>query len=177
MLHLPPHELTALDVAALRKCDSLYVWRRNDDSGVIANKRVERNAKDPFASDTARHAIEAPVRLKYDYRYDNSGANCSAHVSQYPTQKCHVSAIFATLRAGDGVAFEFYPDAHTNDYCAAAGLHADLLWMHVYRKGALLATWELGTSICPDNSARMCRGAIAPDFREKAAKGLAGLNC
>jgi hypothetical protein len=81
-----------------------------------------------------------------------------------------VSGILKSLRAGDEIAFLFWPDAHSNGYVAAAGLHADLLQLSVYRKGKRIATWNVTTSLCADNSARMCRGVpVSANYQRAAA--------
>jgi hypothetical protein len=41
--------------------------------------------------------------------------------------------------------------------------------MDVKRQGKTVAHWELQTSICPDNSARMCRGIPDSDSYESTA--------
>jgi hypothetical protein len=154
--------LTKFDVAAIRHADALSVHlsSRNPEGLVRAVKRHQRTEKDPYAQDVA-HTIDAAVVLdtmRGQEELKNGQAQFFASVGLYHSQHCHASAVLRTLRAGDDISFRFYPDGHTNQYIAAAGLHGDLLKLQVRRNGKLIADWELTTSICPNNSARMCRG-------------------
>lgn len=159
MSYIPPYELTKMDIAALRQADYIVAWLNSH--GVVgakfeAVKRAEKTEKSPFATDV-RHEIAAPIRTVYDYRDQDAQWACCESVDLYPGQACQASSALATLRAGDAIALEFYPDGKSNDYVRAAGLHGDMFSLHVYRKGMKHATFVLRSSICPDNSARMCR--------------------
>lgn len=160
------HELTKADVAALRQCDNISIHLRAsnpDQNAVRASKRLERKEGAPFA-DTERTVFigpsgaDAPVAMQHQYDRDTTQAQCFGHLYSYPSQHCETSSIMRTLRAGDEVCFVFWPDAGTNGYAAAAGLHVDRLYLRVRRDGRDHANWQLDEGCCPSNSARMVRG-------------------
>jgi hypothetical protein len=115
--------------------------------------------------------IETPVSCRGNQRVQEAlanGAHCFASVSFYHSQNTHESCIIKSLREGDEVTFEFYPDCHSNGYVAKAGLHADALFLRVTR-GKNQFRYELDQSICPDNSARMCRNVPSQDWYHQSA--------
>ncbi len=145
--------LTRTDLIALRKADSLCV-HLGKNTMVRAIKRAD--CGEPFARDL-EHIIPAEVGFENIRGRDNAAAECFAMVNLYPSQKHSAVLILRTLREGDELTFSFYPDAHSNGYMAAAGLHGDALMLHVRRDGKQIAHWELCSSCCPSNSARMVR--------------------
>jgi hypothetical protein len=159
MTYVPPYELTKIDIAALRHADHIVAWL--DCNGVVGSlfeavKRAEKTEKNPFATDI-RHEIPAPVRTVFDYRDENATWSCVESVTFYRSQACQASSALATLRAGDAIALQFYPDSHTTQALKEHGFHGDAWNLLVYRKDKLVATFELRSSICQDNSARMCK--------------------
>lgn len=165
--------LTKIDLNALHKADDLVVHLggRWADGLVRAIKRKDYNSTDPFETDK-EHVIESvEVGCEHFQARDavEAGGQFCAHVSFYHNQQTHASAVVHTLRVGDEIKFSFYPDAHSNGYLAQHGLHGDVLYMVVRRKGKTVARWELAHSICANNSARMCRGApVTEDYRRNA---------
>jgi hypothetical protein len=170
---MEPYKLTKQDIAALRKMDSLSVYRdvAKDESRVTCTKEPTREEKerDPFVQEV-RYAIGAPVRIKAsefstwsdDTRNEaTKGARAFAHISIYREQITHAGSILRLLRAGDEIGFEFRADSHSNGYVARARLHADVLALLMYREGKLVAEYELDHGISPDNSARMVKH-VAP---------------
>jgi hypothetical protein len=163
--------LTKLDIAAFRKADALCVHLSQlYPTGLV--RLIKRAGQNTFDSDK-EHVIECPVTL-YGYRNQNAiadGAACFAHVSFYHAQNTPASCIVNTLRADDEISFEFYPDGQSNGYTAKAQLHADVLYLIVRRNdGSKRYRWELDVSICPDNSARMCRDVpSSKDYAEAMA--------
>jgi hypothetical protein len=154
--------LTKTDIAALRKCDDIcvHLGARHPEGLVRAIKRKGYGNTDPFATDI-EHIVTAKVEidtLRGRQALETGGVECFAMIGVYHSQHTGQSSILKTLRAEDELTFRFYPDAHTNGYVAMGGLHADVLYLDVRRDGKIIARWELDISICPSNSARMCRG-------------------
>jgi hypothetical protein len=152
--------LTKLDIAAFRKADTLCVHlHKNKPNGLV---RLIKNADRNVAFDSNKeHVLECPVTLHGWHNRDAilDGANCFAHISFYHAQNTPASCIVNTLRVGDEISFEFYPDAHSNGNTTKAQLHADALYLIVRRDdGNKRYRWTMDVSICPDNSARMCHG-------------------
>lgn len=180
MAWIAPYVLTKLDLAAISKCDYLTVRFAGSDVGrsrVDAIKRAVKTGSDPFAVDRY-HAIAAPIGVfGYDYKPDDvCRVTCVEVLWLYHDQHGHVASVFGTLRAGDAIKFEFYPDCHSNGNMARAGLHGDALRLHVYRGDEavrrLVAVWELATQCSPDNSARMCRGVGASESYRRQAESV-----
>lgn len=61
-----------------------------------------------------------------------------------------------TLRAGDRVYLKWDPDAKTNENLRSVKMHADALFVQITR-GKKTFEYLAAVSVCPDNSARMCR--------------------
>lgn len=167
MAYVTPYELTAIDIAAMRKADYIVLWYGTDGVGphglVHAVKRApDKSASEPFPRD-ATHMLEAPIRTTYDYRDPEGSWRCVTSISLYHSQHCHASSVFRTLKVGDAIAFEFYPDGHSTDSMKEAGFHTDLLRLHVYRKGATVAVWDLKTETT-NSQYRMCRPKT-PQYR------------
>lgn len=148
------------DISAFRKANDMCVHLDKSGGRVRLIKRKPLWGAKPFETDTEYRVENATVTLE-GYRHRDAldnGATCFASVSFYHDQHTPESAIVRTLRAGDEITFTFHPDHHTNGYVAAVGLHADSLFLRVRRDGSTVANWEIETTICPSNSARMCRG-------------------
>ena len=166
MTYVPPYELTKMDIAALKHADYIVAWLNSN--GVVGSrfdavKRAEKTDKNPFATDL-RHEIAAPIRTVYDYRDADASWSCVESVQFYRSQACQASSIINTLRVGDAIALQFYPDAHTTEALREVGFHGDAFNMLVYRKGQHVATFELRAVICADNTARMCK-KISKQYR------------
>jgi hypothetical protein len=163
--------LTKTDIAAIRSADDIciHLGARNPQGLVHLIKRKAYNAK-PFETDQ-EYILAATVNFETAHGRDaleRGAAECFAMAGIYHNQGSPVSSILKSLRIGDEINFSFYPDAHSSGYVAAAGLHADCLYLHVRRNGKR-HTWELTSSICPANSARMCRGVPATRDYDNAA--------
>ncbi len=162
--------LTKLDITALRKADDVCVHLNLDHpAGLVrAIKRADRQ-RDPFAQNAEHHVTAESCLDGYRCReaFLAGRIKCFASVTLY--RDSNAASIFRTLRAGDAVVFRFYPDGECNGYAAAAHLHADQLYLDVYRNGKRVSTWLLDVLIAPENSARMCSGVPYSEYLQKAA--------
>jgi hypothetical protein len=145
------YQLTKMDIAAIRKADLLSVSLNGTETRVTAIKEHRPTESDPFARD-AEYRIEVSVE---SYSPSQS-QKCFALLHLYRDMDCHPSAILSLLRVGDSIRFQFYPDAHTTENLKNAGIHGDVLRLIIERGKARLC-FEIASSHCPDNSARMCR--------------------
>lgn len=163
--------LTKADVNALRKADSLCVHLSRDYTCARAIKRNPKTEANPFAQDL-EHLVTCSIELdgiRGREEIASGRAKCAELIWLYPSQLHTATLILHTLREGDEITFKFAPDYHTNGYISAAGLHADTLCLDVRRKGKTIARWELQSCVCPDNSARMCRGIPNSEHYESDA--------
>jgi len=136
--------LTREDISYLRRADEVYAQHRGEEwksespvgNVLVALKRGKRD--DQFSQD-----VRVPIVV------DGNGApgNFANPVPR---------TIVRLLRAGDKVYLYWYPDAGTNEYCKDAGLHVDYLYLHVTR-GKQQFEYLASVSVCPHNSARMCK--------------------
>jgi len=164
--------LTKTDIAAFRKADQIciHLGERNPTGRVVLIKRKPYNAA-PFETDQEYKLENCEVRLETTRGREalaSGAARCFELVYLYHNQHTHASTVIKSLRAGDEIAFCFAPDHFTNGYVADAGLHADALLLRVNRANKYL-TFELETSIGPDNSARMCFGVPKDASYERMA--------
>jgi hypothetical protein len=167
--------LTKDDISAIRKANDIcvHLGPRNPEGLVRLIKRRAYDAK-PFETDQ-EYTLTAKVTLETMLGREalvSGSAECFAMAGIYHGQSSPVSSILWTLRIGDELTFGFYPDGESNTYVARAGLHADMLYLHVVR-GGKRTTWELCSSICPSNSARMCRGVPNSQFYDRDAERVA----
>ena len=127
--------LSAEDVSYLRRADDVYAINVGGANYLRVTKRADY--RDAFSQD---RRVDIPVG-------GNGADGFFASAWEFPWE---------TLRTGDVVSFYWYPDAHTSENLRAAGLHGDVLYVDITR-GKRSARYVAGTSMCPDNSARMCR--------------------
>lgn len=168
--------LTTTDIAAIKGADDICVHlNSNHPTGLVRLIKRKPYGK-PFAEDQ-EHILTATATLETPRAREALAAgqaSCFAMSGIYHSQHAPVSSVLKTLRVGDEVSFRFYPDGHTNVYVARAGLHADLLYLDVRRDGRLVKSWEFDVSVCPDNSARMCKGVPNSDsYNRDAARAEA----
>lgn len=161
--------LTKNDIKAFRTADDLVVHlggRVGNDGEVRLIKRKSRFNPKPFETDQEYRLENCKVRLETAQgmkALHEGRATCFAMVGLYHSQRIPASNIIKTLKEADEITFSFWPDAHSNDYVRKAGLHADVLYLHVRRPDGKSYSWELDVSVCPDNSARMCKGVLAEE--------------
>jgi hypothetical protein len=160
--------LTKTDVAAFRKGDlvSVHLSDRHPNGVVRVVKNADRNNGNPFPQD-AEHVVDAATVTVDGYGHrgaiESGSARCFGLVYLYHGQSTHASSVVKTLREGDEISFRFYPDGLSNQYVKDAGLHADVLYLDVRRNGKRAFEWKLVSSICPENTARMCQGFARRD--------------
>ena len=158
MDYVAPYILTKMDISAVRKADNLAVNLYEGNQMVRAIKRFPATDSNPFAHDV-EHRIAAPVVLRTGWRQEaGSNVHCFELLYMYQDQKTPTTCVLNTLRVGDGVKFVFHADYHRTPGLAESPFHADTLLLEVYRADKLHAKFELHTSICPDNTARMVKG-------------------
>lgn len=161
-------ELTKLDIAALRKADSIC-FDHNVRSGfdddtrrghfIRAIKRRAPSDSDPYATDIT-HRIEVTSYL-HDYAADRELDRDGTMFPSYFTafhMAHHVSpeleTVFATLRPGDRLDMGWARGNSTRNL-EEAGLHRDELRLTVRRGEKWKRTFLVAVSVCPDNTARM----------------------
>ncbi len=156
--------LTKLDIAAMRAANTLCVHlTAHNPTGLVRLIKHADRSKDVFAQDAEHVLADCEVNL---YGFHNrtairDGGKCFSLINFYHSQHTPASCIIRTLRIGDVISFQFYPDAHSNQYVKNAGLHADVLYMNV-KRGDKRFTWKLDCQVCPNNSARMCHNVGVP---------------
>ena len=157
------YELTKMDLAAIRQCDYMHVSLVAGESKVRACKRKERSEKEPFAED-AQIYLDIPVTSYTRFDATHSQTKMGTLLYHYPaeTGRNHLASVLSLLRVGDKVGFQFYPDAHSTQNTREAGLHGDVLRLLIER-GKQRLCFEVATSMCPENSARMCQGVPYTD--------------
>jgi hypothetical protein len=164
--------LTKDDIHAIRRANDIcvHLGKRHQTGLVRLIKRKGYDAK-PFDTDQEYVLDNVHVTMETSLgktALDSGAAECFAMAGIYHDQHTPISNVLKTLRVGDDLTFSFHPDGHCNGYVAAAGLHADVLYLDVRRDGKRLR-WELATSICPSNSARMCHGVPSSESYERDA--------
>jgi hypothetical protein len=149
-----------LDLAALRKADAIcfdhYTRDGIDVRAIRAIKRNEPSERDPYAQDiTHTVSVGSAVRA-----YESGGTSKTwtcfemIHTPQYHDAW---QTIVSLLRVGDELTL-FWEADNNSGYVNEAGLHHDQLSL-VVQRGSKRMTFKVRSSVCPDNTARMCRAA------------------
>ena len=165
--------LTKNDIAAFRAADDICIHLGKQHANGLV-RLIKRKAYDAKPFETDQEYVLEGVRVTMETALgqtalDSGAAECFASGAIYHDQGTPLSGALKTLRVGDDLTFSFYPDGHSNGYAAAAGLHADVLYLDVRRNGKR-QRWTVATSICPANSARMCRGVPSGQSYERDAE-------
>jgi hypothetical protein len=163
-----PIPLTRLDLAALRDADTVSFHHNPADGGTIrASKRVKNVG--PF--DERERRYEFAVGSSFSGRHSNL-ETCSCFSMEHGARYSEEWRTVVTfLKAGDELTLHWSPDGGKTGYLERAvvakegpghgmELHADLLYLKVRRKGKRFGFF-LDASVCPDNTARMIRGAVS----------------
>jgi hypothetical protein len=101
-----------------------------------------------------------PVNYLFGKDYNEIITKCFEMVYMFP-HGLHgktLMTIFKLLRENDVLTLEWRKDSFTNEYQRKAGLHTDVLLLHVDRKEKRKYSFLIDTGCCADNSARMIRG-------------------
>ena len=162
------YTLTKEDIRFLAKADAIVVHMgapfRNGEGHTDWHSEVRFIQRDRgnCLSETIR---ELPIPVGSEYR--KGTGRFFGHVSLYHFRydKEGASAVVALLKAGDRIAFRFYPDAGTNQYLQRIDIHSDRLYLDITRKhgkSERRLRFVVEESTCPDNSARMCQGEPFP---------------
>jgi hypothetical protein len=152
------YALTKEDISHLRVADDISVSYRPKETRVVVRKKNPKYGHAPFAERELEYVL--PV-LVTDYSGKASRCFESVPLWRYSTGSAAATAI-DSLKVGDEVEFQFYPDHSTNAYAGNARLHVDALFLYVTR-GKKRFEYLLEVSVCPDNSARMCQGVPFTD--------------
>lgn len=129
--------LTPEEVSYLKRANDVYAINIDGQNYLRCIKRGDPG--DSFASD-----------MRHDIPVEGNGAdNYFTSAYEFP---------WASLRRGDKVRLYWFPDANRNEAMREVGLHGDALFVDVER-GRTSYRYVAATQVCPDNSARMCRGA------------------
>lgn len=152
-----PTELTADDVKALRKADTVSFHTNEDGTFIRASFKddvVTKTNADLFPVRNNR-ARERQIVIDHE-SYDAFYAFAMVHTAQYSRT---FQSIARLLRKGDFIALRWGKDSNTNETLRKAGLHADQLDVVIYRgkAGTDPLVFTVETSVCPDNTARMIR--------------------
>jgi hypothetical protein len=150
--------IDAVQLAALRKCTDVVFSHFKGESSIRAIKRKRACAADPFAGD-----VEMTVAC--ETRWNDYATDCGI---SWPVPSFRGFEMFGNyedsawrtiaslLKVGDVLTLEWSRDAASHETMRKLGLHGDRLRLLVVRGKARL-WFELATSICPDNTARMIR--------------------
>jgi len=140
------YTLTKMDTKALKTADNVCFDYTENSRGIRCIKKLHKT--DPFGEDEKTHHVPAAICI-------TKGEYVRAFDMLYGYDR-YWQTIVGLLRAGDAIRLEFQPDSHTNGYMEKANLHGDSLILYIVRKTKTLV-FELASSCCPDNSARMVK--------------------
>jgi hypothetical protein len=149
------------DLKALRTADTVCFRHTPEGSTIECTKKEH----DEFGDKERRRDI-AVLGTVFN-GYDEDGGRARGATMNYGfamfgsakyTEQWHT--VVQLLRVGDTLRLEFRTDDATNGYVKDAHLHADELYLRVERGDGPTRKrfyFLLDVSICPSNSARMCK--------------------
>lgn len=163
--------LTAEDLKALRRADSVSFHHRQDETYLVASlrslsePRVYTAAEQrlfpntDLGGDRTRRIdvsgrVQAYDRSTVRRAVDGGSAFAMVHSGQYNDVWRTITSL---LKAGDDLHLDFTGDKFANQYSRTAGLHLDVLSL-VVRRGPTRLVFTLDVAACPDNTARMVQG-------------------
>lgn len=167
------YDVDALDkvqIAALRKADTISFHHNDGKSYIVATKRKERTERDPFADD-----VRVNIRCKWSLvNYESNDPN-DAHASAFsapaipgdkfkafemlhsPSHTDHWQTTASLLKPGDVLTLKWVRGGKTTDGMRDAQFVGDDLFLRVQR-GDKSLTFHVGDTICQRYStARMVR--------------------
>lgn len=153
------YALTARDIKKLRDAETISFHRSPDSSGITASKKRYQ------PSGTERlweHEISAASTVKdggWASNQEDFVKIAYCHYMLWHTNNVHETwyTIARLLRAGDRLELEWRRDSYTNGYLEKAKLHGDRLKLIIHRGQDKKLVFEVGVSICEDNTARLIR--------------------
>lgn len=150
--------ITKQDMQSIKMASSCVISL--DERGGYCEMICETPAAQPLTLER-RHRINCEIVVHGNHKLRTGWRFCNVALL-YHSAVTEQRTVLNAIRTGDRVRFEFYPDGHSNDYTKHAHLHADILRMHISRKGNFVGTYVFDSAITPNNSARMCQGIILP---------------
>lgn len=179
---MPGHVLTRDDITALRTADSVYLTHgkagREEGSPpglIVALAERKRRVPRPFAPTTGyadwvtgEYTVATDSRI---HAYIDGGSRTRHYSYAFAMLSAlRLHSRWATavrgLRVGDVLTLDWSVDGFANEYLQrattpsggdAVPLHCDSVSLLVTRNGKRVGDYLLTVSICPDNTARMCR--------------------
>jgi hypothetical protein len=163
----PQTGLDAIQLAALRKCDTVSFHHHNGQSYIRACKRIEPSARDPFA-------VDQDVTIACETHWTDYSRECGmsypvpsfagfASLGNYDDSEWRTTA--QMLRKGDELILRWQRDAGTTNALRddSNGFHLDRVSLIVIR-GKETWRFHLQATICQDNTARMIRDVRKQEY-------------
>jgi len=155
--------ITAIELAALRKADTVSFHRNGADSLICASKKCEASPLDPFAP------REREVRIPVDFDFINShGEDMIPTGSEFVAFEWVPSAqydmawqtIAHFIKAGDVLCLHWYRGAMNSPMLISHGLVGDMLSISIRRgegKNQKTFVFLIDKSVSENNTARMIK--------------------
>ena len=152
--------LTAHDIKAMRTCDDI-VYRFNRADGVSQLECIKRaDNKSPWDQTHVIHVNTSDVCFSGSYGSDTYSLQVARafHMqSRYDWADNETNTFFAQLKPGDTITARLTAN-NNNGYLNTAGLFMDELRLCMRRPNVKKElVFLIAVSVCPDNSARMCK--------------------
>lgn len=144
--------LTKDDITAMRRANRVSFHHREGKSSITAVK--ENRGSEVFQGGEATRSIDCRAQIQSSDRVDKVRCFETIHSAQSSEEWRTIAAL---LRPADEVELHWYRDAGTTQNLTERQLHADRLYLGVYRKGKKALSFFVEECVCPDNSARMIR--------------------
>jgi hypothetical protein len=145
------YQLTAQDIKALRTCDDV-LYRYNRAGSVSCIEAIKRKSPSSVWEQTYDVLV---TTTSTSYQDDMQVKSAFASMGNYKYSPSPLPTVLGLLHVGDTLTVHLVA-ANNHGYLDTAGLYCDMLYLHITR-GSKVLCFLLDTSICPDNSARMCK--------------------
>ncbi len=147
--------ISAIDLKAIRNADRVSFHWHGNGYHIHAHKERE-NTRDGYEQ-TIRILVNGSVSQWSDGQWGKTDNNIAAAFAWLPTpsQSLNWKTTIAAIKPGDVLTLRFHAGANSQNL-TDAGLYRDFLDLEAQR-GDKTFSWRIDESVCPDNSARMCR--------------------
>lgn len=141
--------LTRHDIKALRMADYIAFAATADASSITAIIRA--SDKNPFE-------MKREIGVAHSFRSFSAheeSMSYARHDMLHPELNDHWQSITSLMREGDNLTLSWGADAATTLALRDAGFHGDVLRIRITRGDDVRFSFDLATSVCEANTARM----------------------
>lgn len=142
--------LTTEQIRALKKADAVVFHFRNGEHFI----RAIKEDKDEFGHKDREIRIDVQGSIT-SYNRDLGEVEQASYIENHTQSDKALQTIFSHLKKDDTIHLHWVAN-NNNGYLDRAGLYQDELYLQIHRNGKI-KEYQVGTSVTPNNSAKMIK--------------------